>query len=219
VTHAPLSAEGFRKIIGVSRETHDHLQIFVALLKSWNRRINLVGRDTIGDIWRRHILDSAQLFHLIPPKTRTLVDLGSGAGLPGLILSIMGVPQVHLIESDGRKAVFLREAIRVTGAPAIVHSTRIDRVTPFAADVITARALAPLPELLRISEQFRGRHTICLFLKGRMVEEELTEATKTWHMQIYRQPSLTDASGSILRLEAIARDPNAAGSPRCTSTT
>jgi 16S rRNA (guanine527-N7)-methyltransferase len=213
MTHMPLSAEGFRKIIGVSRETHDRLQIFVALLKSWNRRINLVGRNTIGDIWRRHILDSAQLFQLIPAETRNLVDLGSGAGLPGLILAIMGVPQVHLIESDGRKAVFLREAIRVTNAKAIVHSTRIDRVTPFAADIITARALARLPDLLKISEQFRGPHTICLLLKGRMVEEELTEATKAWHMHVHRQPSLTDSLGSILRLEAIARDPNGAGSP------
>jgi 16S rRNA (guanine527-N7)-methyltransferase len=112
--------------------------------------------------------------------------------------------------------VFLREAIRVTSAPAIVHSKRIDRVTPFVADVITARALAPLAELLRISEQFRGPHTICLVLKGRMAEEELTEATKTWHMHVHRQPSLTDPSGSILRLEAIARDPNAIGSRRST---
>jgi 16S rRNA (guanine527-N7)-methyltransferase len=206
---APLSAEGFAKIIGVSRETHDHLQDFVTLLKSWNRRINLVGRDTIGDIWRRHILDSAQLFRLIPPGTRTLVDLGSGAGLPGLILAVMGVPGVHLIESDGRKAVFLREAIRVTRAPAVVHLARIDRIQPFIVDVVTARALAPLSELLRISEQFRDARTICVFPKGRMVEEELTEATKAWHMQVHRQPSLADPLGAILRLEAIARDPNA----------
>jgi 16S rRNA (guanine527-N7)-methyltransferase len=196
---APLSAEGFAKIIGVSRETQDHLQNFVTLLKSWNRRINLVGRDTIGDIWRRHILDSAQLFRLIPPETRTLV---------------MGVPQVHLIESDGRKAVFLREAIRATNATAVVHLARIERIQPFIVDVVTARALAPLSELLRISEQFRGARTICLFPKGRMVEEELTEATKAWHMQVHRQPSLADPLGSILRLEAIARDPNAPGSPR-----
>jgi 16S rRNA (guanine527-N7)-methyltransferase len=217
VTRPLLSAEGFAKIIGVSRETQDHLQDFVELLRSWNRRINLVGRDTIGDVWRRHILDSAQLFRLIPKETQTLVDLGSGAGLPGLVLGIMGVPKVHLIESDGRKAVFLREAVRITKANATVHSTRIDRALPFAADVITARALASLPELLTISEQFRSAHTICLFPKGRMVEEELTEATKTWHMQIHRQPSLADPSGIILRLEGITRDPNAASSCRATS--
>ena len=196
--------------MSVSRETHDRLQAYVGLLKSWNRRINLVGRNTIGDVWRRHILDSAQLFNLIPQQARILVDLGSGAGLPGLILAIMGVPQVHLIESDGRKISFLREALRVTETQAVIHPTRIDRVLPFAADVITARALAPLPQLLLLSEHFRGPNTKSLFLKGRMVEDELTEARKTWHMQIYCQPSLTDPSGSILRLEAIAYDPNAA---------
>jgi 16S rRNA (guanine527-N7)-methyltransferase len=216
VTHAPLSAEGFAKIIPVSRETQDRLQIFVALLKSWNRRINLVGRDTIGDIWRRHILDSAQLFRLLPRQARSLIDLGSGAGFPGLVLSMMGVPEVHLVESDGRKAAFLREAVRVTGTPAVLHAKRIDRVSPFGADVITARALAPLSELLEISQEFRAPNTICLFLKGRMVDEELTEATKAWHMQVDRQPSLSDPSGCIVRLEAITRDPNT-GSARSTN--
>ncbi len=200
---------GFAKLTGVSRETLDRLAKYVELLNSWTRRINLVGRDTLGDVWRRHILNSAQLFPLIPREARRLVDLGSGAGLPGLVLSIMGVPEVHLIESDGRKAVFLREAVRVTGAPAIIHAQRIDRVPVFAADVVTARALAPLSELLAISERFLGPQTVCLFPKGRMVEEELTEAAKAWHIRLDRQPSLTDPSGCILRLEAIARDPSA----------
>jgi 16S rRNA (guanine527-N7)-methyltransferase len=216
VTSAPLSAEGFAKIIPVSRETQDGLQNFVALLKSWNRRINLVGRDTIGDIWRRHILDSAQLFRLIPRQARNLIDLGSGAGFPGLVLAMMGVPQVHLVESDSRKAVFLREAVRITGAPAVIHPVRIDRVSPFVADIITARALAPLHELLEISQEFRGPDTMCLFLKGRMVDEELTEATKAWHMQVDRQPSLTNPSGCIVRLEAITRD-FSTGSARSTN--
>ena len=210
---APLGMAGFAKLTGVSRETLDRLANYVDLLNSWTRRINLVGRDTLGDVWRRHILDSAQLFPLIPREARKLVDLGSGAGLPGVVLAIMGAPEVHLIESDGRKAVFLREAVRITGANAIIHAQRIDRVPAFAADVVTARALAPLPELLAISERFMGAETICLFLKGRMVDEELTDAAKTWHIRLERQPSLTDPSGCILRLEAIARDPSA-GSPR-----
>lgn len=203
----PLGMAGFAKLTGVSRETLDRLAKYVELLNSWTRRINLVGRNTLGDVWRRHILDSAQLFPLIPREARRLVDLGSGAGLPGLVLAIMGVPEVHLIESDGRKAEFLREALRVTATPAIVHAERIDRVPGFAADIVTARALAPLPELLAISERFLGPQTLCLFLKGRMVEEELTEAAKAWHIRPNRQPSLTDPSGCILRLEAIARDP------------
>jgi 16S rRNA (guanine527-N7)-methyltransferase len=208
-SRAPLGMAGFAKLTGVSRETLDRLAKYVELLNSWTRRINLVGRDTLGDVWRRHILDSAQLFPLIPREARRLVDLGSGAGLPGLVLSIMGVPEVHLIESDGRKAVFLREAVRVTGAPAIIHAQRIDRVSVSAADVVTARALAPLSELLAISERFLGPQTVCIFPKGRMVEEELTEAAKAWHIRLDRQPSLTDPSGCILRLEAIARDPSA----------
>ena len=205
---APLGIGGFAKLTDVSRETLDRLAKYVELLASWNRRINLVGRDTIGDVWRRHILDSAQLLTLIPREARRLVDLGSGAGLPGLVLAIMGVPEVHLIESDGRKAAFLREAVRVTAAPATIHARRLDRVQPFIADIVTARALAPLAELLEISERFHGKRTICLFPKGRMVEEELTEAAKAWHMRIDRQPSLTDPSGCILRLEAIAREPS-----------
>ncbi len=208
-SRAPLGMAGFAKLTGVSRETLDRLAKYVELLNSWTRRINLVGRDTMGDVWRRHILDSAQLFPLIPREARKLVDLGSGAGLPGLILAIMGVPEVHLIESDGRKAVFLREAVRITEARAVIHAQRIDRVPGFDADVVTARALAPLSELLAISERFLAPQTLCLFLKGRMVEEELTEAAKTWHTRLDRQPSLTDPSGCILRLEAIARDPSA----------
>lgn len=212
MSRTPLGIGGFAKLTNVSRETIDRLAKYVELLASWNRRINLVGRDTMGDVWRRHVLDSAQLFPLIPREARRLVDLGSGAGFPGLVLAIMGVPDVHLIESDGRKAVFLREAVRITGAPATVHARRIDRVPPFIADVVTARALAPLPELLAISERFLGPRTIYLFLKGRMVDEELTEAAKAWHIRMDRQPSLTDPSGCVLRLEAIARDPSA-GSP------
>lgn len=206
----PLGAGGFLKLLPVSRETFDRLAAYVDLLTLWNRRINLVGRDSVGDVWRRHILDSAQLHGQIPPGTRTLVDLGSGAGLPGLILAIMGVPGVHLIESDGRKAVFLREAARVTGTPVDIHAQRLDRVPPFIADVVTARALAPLSDLLAFSQPFLGRDSLCLFLKGRSVDEELTDANKSWNMRVHRSPSLSDAAGCVLRLENIARDPRAA---------
>jgi len=208
-TRVPLGAGGFAKLIDVSRETLDRLIAFVDLLTIWNRRINLVGRDTIGDVWRRHILDSAQLYALIPSGAKVLVDLGSGAGFPGLVLAILGVPQVHLVESDQRKAVFLREAIRITGSTAIVHATRLDRVKPFIADVITARALEPLGELLEISADFRGSHTVCLFPKGQALGEELTDATKAWKMRHQIWPSQSDPSGGILRLENIVREPSA----------
>lgn len=208
-TRVPLGPVGFQKLMNVSRETLDRLIHYVDLLTAWNARINLVGRNTMGDVWRRHILDSAQLYPHIPQGTRLLIDLGSGAGLPGLVLSILGIAEVHLVEADARKAVFLREAARVTNAAATVHAVRIDRVKPFVAQVVTARALAPVVELLEISERFRSPSTSCLFLKGANVQEELTVAGKQWNMTAHQSPSLSDPSGCILRLENINRDPSA----------
>lgn len=205
-TRVPLGPGGFQKLMNVSRETLDRLIRYVDLLTWWNTRINLVGRNTMGDVWRRHILDSAQLYPHIPQGTRLLIDLGSGAGLPGLILSILGITEAHLVEADARKAVFLREAARLTEAPATVHAVRIDRVKPFVAQVVTARALAPVVELLEISERFRVPSTTCLFLKGANVQEELTLAGKQWNMTAHQSPSLSDPSGCILRLENINRD-------------
>ena len=199
----PLRPDAFARMLDVSRETMARLEAYVELLVSWNRRINLVGRNTIGDVWRRHILDSAQLCPHIPTKARILVDLGSGAGLPGLILGILGVPELHLIEADNRKVAFLREALRVSGTKAQLHAMRIERMKPIPADVVTARALAPLPELLETSQRFRKSATRSLFLKGGQVEAELSEASRAWTMRIERFPSLSDPSGCILQLEDI----------------
>jgi 16S rRNA (guanine527-N7)-methyltransferase len=201
----PLTAEHFQKLTGVSRETLARLQSYVELLIAWNRRINLVGPRTIGDIWRRHVLDSAQLRPLIPPKSRVLVDLGSGAGLPGLILAILGIPEVHLVEADQRKCVFLREAARVTETPVALHAQRLEKVTGIRADVVTARAFAPLPDLLDQAEAFLDTHSILLFLKGKTVGEELTEAAKGWKMRATLHPSVSDPSGTVLRLERVIR--------------
>lgn len=202
----PLGPTGFARVSGVSRETLDRLGTYVALLQAWNERINLVGRNTMGDLWRRHILDSAQLFPLLPRRTQVLVDLGSGAGLPGLVLAIMGVPEVHLIESDLRKAAFLREAARVTGAGVHIHPERIEKLPGFAADVITARALADLTTLLELSERFRQPKTMCLFLKGESAKEELEATSRScFSFKAEDVPSRSDPSGSILKLEAIKR--------------
>jgi 16S rRNA (guanine527-N7)-methyltransferase len=206
VTGAPaLSPEEFQSLTAVSRETLQRLQAYAELLTAWNRRINLVGPGTIDDLWRRHILDSAQLAPLLPPGTRILVDLGSGAGLPGLILALLGVPEVHLIESDARKSAFLREALRVTGTRGQVHARRIDTVPPFPADVITARAFAPLTSLLSEGSRFAADHTIWLLLKGKAVAEELTAARERWNMRAESVKSLSDPSGAILRLENVRR--------------
>jgi 16S rRNA (guanine527-N7)-methyltransferase len=133
------------------------------------------------------------------------VDLGSGAGLPGLVLAIMGVPDVHLIESDRRKAAFLREAARAASAGATVHACRIEEAPPLAAEIVTARALAPLKDLLGHAHRFATPGTRCLFPKGRQVEAELTDAGASWTMEVERQPSLSDADGRILIITGLRR--------------
>ncbi|HYG84692.1 MAG TPA: 16S rRNA (guanine(527)-N(7))-methyltransferase RsmG [Azospirillum sp.] len=195
----------FQKATNVSRETLERLAVYESLLAKWQKTINLVGPKTLNDTWGRHFLDSAQLFPLLPESTRTLVDLGSGAGFPGLVLAILGVPEVHLIESDVRKAAFLREAARATGAPATVHNKRIEAVSGLQADVVTARALAPLKDLLDWAFPLIGERGVALFLKGQNVEDELTDTTKYWKMQTERFDSITDPTGSILRMSGLVR--------------
>ncbi len=204
-----LTPAGFQRATNVSRETFERLEAYAAILEKWQPAINLVGRDSLPDLWRRHMLDSAQLFPLIPARARILVDLGSGAGFPGLVLAAMGVPEVHLIESDARKASFLRETGRIMGLAPVIHARRVEDMAPLGADVITARALAPLANLLNLGEKFLLPHTICLFLKGKGVDEELTEARETWNMTVKRQISASDPSGTILRLEHVRREPAA----------
>ena len=201
--NAVLAPEAFAETLTVSRETLDRLRAYVDLLTRWNARINLVGAGTLADVWRRHILDSAQLLPHMDPAARTLVDLGSGAGLPGLILGILGVPKVHLIEADQRKAAFLREAARVTQTPATIHASRAETVKALVADVITARALAPLPQLLAWSAPFVRETSVCLFLKGQGLRDELTAAQEQWIMKTQILASLTDPMGHILRVEGL----------------
>ncbi|CAO3449811.1 16S rRNA (guanine(527)-N(7))-methyltransferase (EC 2.1.1.170) [Azospirillum argentinense] len=198
-------AAAFQAETGVSRETLDRLAAYEATLRKWQPKINLVGPSTLPDAWRRHFLDSAQLFLLLPEGARVLVDLGSGAGFPGLVLAIMGVPEVHLVESDSRKCAFLREAARVAGAPVTVHNKRIEAVPPIAADVVTARALAPLNDLLNWAHPFLQDRGAALFPKGQNVADELTDTTKYWKIRIERFDSRTDPTGTILRVSGIAR--------------
>jgi 16S rRNA (guanine527-N7)-methyltransferase len=200
-----LTRDGFARLCNVSRETLARLEAYVGLLQAWNRRINLVGVTTMGDPWRRHILDSAQLLPFLPAGARTLVDLGSGAGLPGLVLAILGVPEVHLVESDQRKAAFLREAARIAATPVQIHVQRAERLGALTADVVTARALAPLPDLLDIAERFLSNHSICLFLKGRGAGDEVAEAGKTWDMTVRLEPSRSDPGGNVVIVRNLAR--------------
>ena len=188
---------------GVSRETLGRLETMVETLLRWQKAINLVGRATLDDVWTRHILDSAQLAPMIPKEAKSLVDLGSGAGFPGLVLAALRPElEITLIEADARKSAFLGEAARKMGLPRqprIVIS-RIEAAPPAKADVVTARALAPLGQLLAWADRHRGSPAICLFHKGKGWRAELTEATQDWDIECTPQTSVTDSDAVILRI-------------------
>lgn len=198
---APLTPGGFQNITGVSRETRARLETYANLLNKWQKAINLVSASTLPDLWRRHMLDSAQLYPLLPKGAETLVDFGSGAGFPALVLAIMGVPNVHVVESDTRKCSFMRQVARETGTSLSVHNCRIEDLSPFPADIITARALAPLESLLKFAKPFTTPSTKCLFLKGKSIQEELTAANYLWHIKYRLIESLSDPDGSVLVVE------------------
>jgi 16S rRNA (guanine527-N7)-methyltransferase len=189
----------------VSRETRETLAQFAALLLRWNRTVNLIARGDEPDLWARHIADSLQLVPLIPPGAGRAVDLGSGAGFPGLVLAIVTRLPFDLVESDQRKAAFLREAVWATGAPVTVHAARAESVTLPPAPLVTARALAPLPRLLALAKPLLAADGVCLFLKGSSAASELTAAATEWHMQVTRVPSQTAPDACILRISDIAR--------------
>jgi 16S rRNA (guanine527-N7)-methyltransferase len=207
----PLDAAGFAAATGVSRETLARLEAYAALLMQWSARINLVAASTLDDLWRRHFLDSAQLFPLIPPDAQSLVDLGSGAGFPGLVLAIMGIPGVELVEADARKCVFLREAARVAAAPAAIRNARIESVPPHAIDVVTARGCAPLDRLLVLAQPFVAPETLCLFPKGEQAGQEVEAARQNWTMEVARHDSRTDPRGAILCLTGVKRRDRSGG--------
>ncbi len=200
-----MTPDDFAAAVDVSRETLARLTAYVALLEKWQNTVNLVGRGTLSDVWRRHILDSAQLYSLLPAPLGHVVDLGSGAGFPGLVLAIMGAEDVELIEANTRKCAFLREVARVTNTRVTITNDRIEGKAPRIADVVTARALAPLPRLLDYAKAYVGPDTICLFLKGQRLHEELTEAQKAWKMGVTTIPSLSDTGGSVLCLRKLSR--------------
>ncbi len=172
-------------------EAEEKLRAYAALLLQWNQRMNLIGKTTEADLWQRHILDSAQLFPLIPEGAETLLDFGSGAGFPGMVLALLGVKDVHLVESTGRKIGFLEEVARVTETPVSLHHARVEALDPFPAQVITARAVASLEQCLHYAAPFLTPNTLCLWLKGARAKEELTHAEKHWKMRTSFVPSAT----------------------------
>jgi 16S rRNA (guanine527-N7)-methyltransferase len=206
-----LSADKARALalFPVSRETQDRLDRFVETLVRWQDRLNLIANSTIGELWTRHVADSLQLLPLAP-QARTWVDLGSGGGFPGIVIACVLADEagscVHLIESKGKKAAFLREAVRVTGTPAVVHAVRAENFGKSCAepvDAVTARALAPLKTLCDQAFPFISRGAVGLFLKGQDVDAELTEAAKYWRLEASQVPSKTSPEGSIVLIRGL----------------
>ncbi len=191
--------------LDVSRETLDKLESFVALVESWQPKINLISSKSVPDIWLRHVFDCAQLGPLIPSTCRILADFGSGGGFPGVVLAILGVKGVNLIESDQRKAVFLKEALRTTGSEGVVHMARAEEIAPLGADVVTARALAPLERLMPLAARHLNENGICLFHKGANAVSELTATRKIWHSSVDIIRSNSDDGGAILRIGGVSR--------------
>ncbi len=187
--------------LSLSEEAWQRLESHVQLLEKWQPTINLVGKSTLADIWGRHVLDSLQLLPMLPPDARTLMDLGSGAGFPGLVIAAVRPDlTVRLVEADQRKSAFLGEVARSAAPNAIVITARIESVPAQSADIVTARALAPLPKLLGWAHKFVTDPAICLFHKGEALDNELTDARRDWMMDVDRVPSVTAPGAAILRV-------------------
>jgi 16S rRNA (guanine527-N7)-methyltransferase len=211
MTVADFGPAEFQQAANVSRETLDRLKLFTALLEDWSSRHNLVSAASFREIWRRHIWDSAQLADLVSPGAASLVDLGSGAGFPGLILALLlgdrtGFRTV-LYEATRKKADFLAAAAERLGVMPEIRNARIEGARPEPFDLVTARACAPLPRLLLYAQAFQGPGTVNLFLKGQSVGSELTEAHKIWKMQVRERQSRSDPWGRILVIEQLQPKP------------
>jgi 16S rRNA (guanine527-N7)-methyltransferase len=198
-------------LIPVSRETEARLDRYVELLREWQAKTNLVAPSTLPHLWTRHVADSLQLLALAP-TVKTWIDLGSGGGFPGIVLAcaLEETPgaMVHLVERNAKKAAFLREALRVTASPGIVHLSSIEDIVDRISgpiDCVTARALAPLHQLIGFAEPLVRKGANALFLKGQDVEAELTEATKYWKIKPNLHSSRTGGHGWIVELDHIER--------------
>lgn len=212
---APPFSNGDLNGISVSRETWDRLADYCEAIVTWSRSISLVSRTEPSRIWQRHILDSAQLWPLRHPKTATWADLGTGAGLPGIVLAIIAREmssdiRFHLVESDQRKAAFLRfvESRQMLGLR--VHTERAEMLSPIAAQTVSARALAPLPKLLGLVVRHLAPDGIALLPKGESLAEELSQARDSWHFNAKHHPSKLDSRASILQISNIEKT----GTPR-----
>ena len=191
--------------LNVSRETFGRLLWLEAEVKKWNKAINLIGRSSVEDMWKRHVLDSAQIFELLPNDSRRWADLGSGGGFPGLVIAVLALERAQkletiLVESDGRKAVFLRHVVQELALRATVRSDRIEDTPTIGADVVSARALASLGTLCWMAFRHLGPNGVALFQKGASYGAELKDCSESWSFDLKIRPSRTDENAVILEV-------------------
>ena len=194
----------------VSRETADRLETFARTLRTWNATISLVSRKDVADLWPRHIADSIQLFDLRRPSDRHWVDIGTGGGFPGLVVAILAQEMapdlcVTLVESDRRKAAFLGAAARACGVTPRILTARAETLAPLGADVLSARALSPLPGLLAHADRHLAGGGRAIFPKGARCEAEIRSALASWRFTVHKIPSRTDPDGVVLVIEGVSR--------------
>ena len=204
MTMDEVTEEIFTSQLNVSRETLDIFSVYGETLAKWQSKINLISGKTIDDVWKRHFLDCAQLHSLLPSGTKSILDIGSGAGFPGLVLAVMGVKNVTLVEADSKKCLFLSEVVRRTGRHANIFNCRIEEFNGGYYDIITARALAPMDKLLSYINPHFGPRTKGIFLKGEQVNRELTKVKKQWKLKYKTIPSITSEGGSIIIVEKMS---------------
>jgi len=201
-----LTEKTFAEKTSVSRETLANIRIYANLLTKWQKKINLVSQSTMPDLWSRHFYDSFQLkTHLsgLNVEKTKILDIGSGAGFPGLLLSMLGLGEFHMVESNNKKCAFMRQVIRETNCNAVIHNERIENIRSFHVDYIISRACAPLNKLFDLSRNFIHEDTICLFLKGQTAEKEIAEAQRNRTFEVEKFTSVTQDRGMLLKVSHI----------------
>ena len=202
--------EKFSSHVFVSRETYEKLCLFQKILIKWQKSINLISKNTIENTWERHFLDSAQLYKFVQDIEGNIIDFGSGAGFPGMVLAIMGKKNIHLVESDHKKCVFLKEIAMLTETDITIHNCRIEELNFINVDLVTCRALASLKKLIHYVEVFinkslgeRQKFPKLLFLKGKSYFSEIVELSKIKKISFEEYPSITDKDGRILYINKV----------------
>lgn len=193
----------FRAAFGAPPAIMEKLDRYEAMLRRWQRAINLVSASTLDQVWRRHFLDSAQLFGLLPHPACSVLDIGTGAGFPGLVLAMLGARDVHLVDSDTRKCGFVSQVARETGTRVSVHPVRIEALRAGRFDVVTARACAPLDRLIALAQPHVHADTVCLFPKGQSVARELDTIAVGTRLRVSTIPSLSSPGGTVVRMEGL----------------